>query len=140
MTQEQKDLFVSIMQMGWACGLEHPYECLVNFCRTLDMWTRYEDMPKLEKRAHEAFVAFLRGTKSCPEDTIDAITVEEMNQQINDWYRKGGSSSGTCAAINERLDYIEKGQKPIGVFNSIELQKLVERIEKLSRGTNDKKP
>jgi len=58
LTQLQSDLFVKIATMGWLSGLENPIEWYVNYCRSLDMWCRYEDVEQKEREATECMISF----------------------------------------------------------------------------------
>ncbi len=58
MTPKQKDLFISILTLGYACGLTHPFECYINYIRSLDNFCKYEDIPKKEQDAIETMLAF----------------------------------------------------------------------------------
>ena len=88
MTDKQKDIFISIASIGWACGLEHPFEWFVHYLRTMDMWARYKEIPKLEKEAYEAYLAFFKKCKCHPDDPIDTWTHEDLNNAINNFYKK----------------------------------------------------
>ena len=46
MTSEQKDIFISIAQMGVACGLDHPYEWLMNYDIHAGQLMSYTDVNK----------------------------------------------------------------------------------------------
>lgn len=77
MTPEQKDLFISIAQMGMTCGLNHPFEWLSNYIKHLPNFAIYAEIPEKERDAEDAFVAFLQNTGAGPDDPV-----EDMNRDV----------------------------------------------------------
>ncbi len=73
MTEEQRELFVAIAKAGITCGLNHPFEWLVNWCRTLDAWAKYEEIQAKEVEAYECYVALYTETAPDFRPTIDDI-------------------------------------------------------------------
>ena len=84
MADDQRSLFVSIAQMGWACGLAHPYEWLMNYL--VHALGFVDDPVQREKDAVEAFVAFFRGCESGPGDPCRCLTPERLMENIGEWY------------------------------------------------------
>jgi len=78
LTQLQSDLFVKIAKMGWLSGLENPIEWYVNYCRSLDMWCRYEDVEQKEREATECMVSFFF------ENGMFEYTEEEKNKEFDE--------------------------------------------------------
>lgn len=68
MTPEQKDIFISVARMGWACGLNHPYEWLSNYLNHTMNFLPYDQIPAQEEKVIGAFVAFFKETACCPEE------------------------------------------------------------------------
>ena len=87
MTSEQQDTFIFIMSSGMACGVSHPIECYVNYLGHMTMFP-YEDIPRLEKEAEEAMVAFLRKTSSGPGDPVGNLTPDGLTEMINAHYKE----------------------------------------------------
>lgn len=86
MTQEQKDLFISIAQMGMTCGLDHPFEWLNNYIRHLPNFEVYEDIPGKQEAAEDAFIAFLKDTECQPDDPVANLDREGLYKMIGDCY------------------------------------------------------
>ncbi len=90
MTNEQKDLFISIAQMGMTCGLDHPFEWLNNYIRHLPNFAIYAEIPEKQKDAEDAFIMFLRNTAG-PDDPTENLDCEGLYKMIGDryeWERK----------------------------------------------------
>lgn len=88
MTPEQKDIFISIAQMGVVCGLDHPYEWLVNYELHAPQLMPYADANKNMNKAYEAFLAFFHGCGSCPRDPMETWSTDDMIKAINEFYRR----------------------------------------------------
>lgn len=88
MTPEQKDTFISIAQMGVACGLDHPYEWLVNYELHAPQLMAYTDANKNMNKAYDAFLAFFHDCGSCPDDPMETWTTDDMIDAINKFYRR----------------------------------------------------
>ena len=89
MTPEQMQAFVEAAQVGMALGLEHPLEWYVNV--TSGMWISampYDKVPAYVERMTDAFVAFYRGTASCPEDPVENLTLEGLQDLIHRHYAR----------------------------------------------------
>ena len=67
MTPEQAKVFVGVAQAGIACGLSHRYEWFYNGLRMIQHGP-YTEIPERTKDIVEAFIAFEKGTASCPEE------------------------------------------------------------------------
>lgn len=88
MTSKQKDIFISIAQMGVACGLDHPYEWLMNYDLHAPQLMSYTDVNKNMNRAYDAFLAFFKGCGSYPEDPMETWDQKQMIDAINEFYRR----------------------------------------------------
>ena len=88
MTPEQKDAFISIAQMGVACGLDHPYEWLVNYEMHAPQLMAYTDVDKNLRIARRAFLEFFHGCGSCPDDPMETWTIDGMLDSIDEFYRR----------------------------------------------------
>jgi hypothetical protein len=88
MTQEQKDVFISIAQMGVACGLDHPYEWLMNYDLHAPQLMAYTDTNKNLNKVYDAFLAFFHGCGGCPEDPMETWSQDQMIDAINEFYRR----------------------------------------------------
>lgn len=88
MTPEQKDIFVSIAQMGVACGLDHPYEWLMNYDMHAGQLMSYKDVNDNMNKAYGAFVAFFNGCGSGPDDPMETWDQDQMIDAINEFYRR----------------------------------------------------
>lgn len=86
MTPEQKVTFITIAQMGMACGLTHPFEWLLNYTRSVDQFTPYEKVPQAIESAEEAFIAFLRNTGAGPDDPAESLDREGLSDLVTDYY------------------------------------------------------
>ena len=87
MTPEQMQAFVEAAQVGMACGLDHPLEWYVNV--TSGMWISampYDKVPAYVERMTDAFLAFYRGTDSCPGDPVKNLTVQGLQDMIQRHY------------------------------------------------------
>lgn len=88
MTSEQKDLFISILTFGYACGLTHPFECYINYVRSLGSFCKYEDILNKEKEAVETMLAFFHECGSCEKDSIETWTEKDLNKAIESYYNQ----------------------------------------------------
>jgi hypothetical protein len=87
MTSEQKDTFISIAQMGVACGLDHPYEWLMNYDLHAPQLMSYADVNKNMSKAYDAFLSFFHECGCGPGDPMETWTQEEMIDAINKFYK-----------------------------------------------------
>lgn len=85
MTSEERDLFIYTAQMGIATGLTHPYEWLVGFVRLSDIFPPNDT---IIYKVEQAFLHFFQGCDSHPDDPIKNLTVAEMYEMIDVWYKK----------------------------------------------------
>ena len=76
MREDQRDLFISIARAGITCGLNHPFEWLVNWNRSLTHWAKYEDLAAKELEAYECYAALYDDT--APEYHPSVKDIEEM--------------------------------------------------------------
>ena len=67
MTPEQAKVFVGVAQAGIACGLQHRYEWFYNGLRMLSHGL-YTEINERTAQIVDAFLAFEKGTASCPEE------------------------------------------------------------------------
>ena len=88
MTEEEKDMLISIIQMGVVCGLRYPSEWYANYMMHNSMFLRYEDIPEQEDIARKAFSKFLNGCACCDNDPVKTITPETIDDYIANWYNK----------------------------------------------------
>lgn len=88
MTEKQKDIIIEIFQTGMACGLNHPYEFFVNYIRSFMNFLPYDDIPKAEQDAYDAFIEFMKGTAGHPdeEEWLKTLDADKLNKRINSWY------------------------------------------------------
>jgi hypothetical protein len=75
--------------MGMTCGLGHPFECFLNYIRTLSHLD-YRKVPKLEEEAYEAMIEFMKNTAAdeYEEKKLQKLDVIKLNEMIDIWYRK----------------------------------------------------
>lgn len=87
MTDAQREVFCNAAQMGIACGLEHRYEWYTNAIRSLAHGA-YSEIPSRAQALDEAFVAFEKGTGSCPEETdgLFCLDAKGYRHMVNNWY------------------------------------------------------
>ncbi len=78
MTQEQKDFFIWLAQMGICCGLESPLEWLLNYHIHMGNLERYEDFPAKTQLSWECMFAFYKGTGPEFED----MTLEQFHSWV----------------------------------------------------------
>ncbi len=88
MTEKQKALFIWVAQMGVACGLYHPYEWYANYELHFSQLVPYSEAESSLSEIQEAFCAFFRNSFSCPEDSYENWTVDDMIKDINDFYSR----------------------------------------------------
>lgn len=90
MTDKQKTWFVHIMQIGIACGLSHPFECLENWLMHMTPMIPLDEVNEKEEMALESFVEFYKGTASAPEEEerLKNLTVEQMLTMMSEWYAR----------------------------------------------------
>lgn len=79
MTKDQKELFVAIAQSGITCGLEHHFEWLVNWIRSLGMWAKHEEIDDKELAAYECYAALYSESAPGYNPTVDDI-IEMVNK------------------------------------------------------------
>ena len=102
MTPEQMQAFIEAAQVGMACGLEHPIEWYVNV--TSGMWISampYDNVPAYIERMLDAFVAFYRGTASCPEDPVENLTREGFIEMVNRYYNRSVPNGDNSPSATE---------------------------------------
>lgn len=87
MTPKEMEIVVDILQLGFACGLSHPFECFVNYIRSLTIGS-YKEVREKEQKAYEAFAKFMHGCASAPNDPLLKITSENLNSYIEKYYNK----------------------------------------------------
>ena len=81
MTQDQKDIFIAAAQEGFACGLEHPLEWLMNYLLHVPQIEAYDQAPRRVREVQDTFISFFQGCGSFPDDpieTLDAAGLEAM--------------------------------------------------------------
>lgn len=83
MTDRERDLFISVAQMGWACGLEHPYEWLEQALSHYDMFP-----PGQIDEIESAFVSFFKGCAGYPTDPIENMTKERLRELVRNYYKR----------------------------------------------------
>jgi DNA primase large subunit len=119
------------------CGLEHPYEFYSNYVRHLPQLVSYKDVGTAEQAAVEAFVAFMKGTASCPEEEeeLQALTPEDLYVKIEAWYTykreqrktRGEAAEALYVAAKKRCDEAVPQWAP-------ELRAAVASFEKIKKG------
>lgn len=87
LTEKQKTIFIEILRLGFACGLETIPECLDNYLAHLDMFTEYSKMADLRNEAIKAFAIFYRGSASCAEEDLEfaSLTDEQIVHRFYKW-------------------------------------------------------
>lgn len=87
MKPEEMETFCRAAQMGVALGMEHRYEWYTCASRSL-IHGYYPDMPLHQAKLDAAFLAFEKGTASCPyeEEELSTLSMEELYDRINSWY------------------------------------------------------
>ena len=88
MTQDQKNLFVAIAQMGIICGLTHPFEWYVNYMRSLQIIYTDVKLPQKQKEATECFLEFYKETKCSEDDPVINWTEQDLDNAICQFYKK----------------------------------------------------
>ena len=83
MTEDQRDLFIAIARGGITCGLNHPFEWLVNWNRSLMNWAKWEEVAAKERKAYECYAALY-------DDTVPDFhpSVEDIVKMVNAFYSK----------------------------------------------------
>lgn len=92
LTQENKDYFISAARMGIACGLEHPYEWLMNVLMHSMNLFAYSEIPQEETKYLNAFLAIYKSSPSCPEEERELrhMTRDEFYNHVCEWFKKKG--------------------------------------------------
>lgn len=79
MTQEQKDFFIWMAQLGVCCGLETPLEWLLNYQMHQGNLEVYTDIPAKLQLSWETMFAFYRNTG--PE--FEEMTLEQFQSWVD---------------------------------------------------------
>lgn len=87
MTQDQKDIFISVAQEGFACGLEHPLEWLMNYLLHASQIEAYDQVPRLVREVQDAFIAFFQGCGSSPDDSIETLDATGLEAMLKAHYQ-----------------------------------------------------
>jgi len=92
MTQEQKDIFISIMKLGVYCGCNSPQEALLNYTLHDLQCMPYDESFEAEKKAINAFAEFYRESHKNTGEFFDGISdekfIEWVDKPLNDKLKK----------------------------------------------------
>lgn len=74
------------IQLGLACGLQHPYEWYVNYLRAIPQFTPQPDVLPATLAFTVAFAKFLAGAASGPGDQWENLNADGLIKLVDEWY------------------------------------------------------
>lgn len=88
-------VFAQAAQAGIACGLKHRYEWFFNALRMLQHGD-YTEISERTRDITEAFIAFEKGTASCPEEQeeLDKLDYDRYITLTDSFYAQKGKKDG----------------------------------------------
>jgi hypothetical protein len=81
-------ILVAALRCGYACGLQHRFECYRNYERMLYQFMEYEKVNKAVEEFWNAALEFEKSITSCPEEEEEMknYTLADLFEDINIWY------------------------------------------------------